>query len=65
LINLIFKQADVSGLESICSHQCCGWLTRNTDSRVARDVPVYNSEVAELPEELAALPILRIALHRN
>jgi hypothetical protein len=33
------------------------------DSRVARDVPVYNAEIAELPEELAALPIRR--LHRT
>jgi len=34
-----------------------------TDSRVARDVPVYNAEVAELPDELAAIPIRQIALH--
>lgn len=34
------------------------------DSRVARDVPVYNAEIAELPEELATLPIRQITLHR-
>ncbi len=45
--------------------QSRGWVPRIADSRVARNVPVYNAEVAELPEELAAVPIRRIALRKN
>lgn len=38
---------------------------RLADNRVVRDVPVFNAEVVELPEELARIPIQALTLHHG
>jgi hypothetical protein len=38
---------------------------RFADNRVAQDVLVFNAEEAEIPEELAQVPIRNITLHKR
>lgn len=36
---------------------------RFANDRVVRDVPVFNAELVELPDEVARLPIRELTLH--
>lgn len=38
---------------------------RFADDRVVRDVPVFNAEAVELPDEVARVPILEVTLHQG
>ena len=35
------------------------------DDRILRDVPVFNAEVAELPEDVARIAIREVTIHRT
>lgn len=37
---------------------------RFADNRVVRDVPVFNAEIVELPDEIARVPIRDVTLHK-
>lgn len=37
---------------------------RLVDNRLVRDVPVFNAEIVELPDEIARVPIREVKLHK-